>query len=505
LQARISEFNQLPLTVAAQACLNSSGGQTTAVNNALRAVPEFLTGIAAASRLAATPANIINTTNFNNTINSLSTQANLIYGTGSKTLVNVLTRVKNFTDTSYSLYESFTTQANIDLADFGFTVTNYQDLLTGGITSQFSGQSAVGGQQFKDLARQLSNFGSMFDIRNLQSITKAHVLCTNLLVQGFSIIGDVLIRNGINFSTIDSVDNKIIVASLQQIKGKDLDNIIAVTNFKSYQTLTSLADVFDATKLFSPSALHAAGGSLAALQNKFINIGGDFDSFKELGDFLLSLDNSINLQQFNNLTNTQIATMFNSTKSSLGSGTGTYSNPKVIDVIGVLIGSNYVNLINTINASQTSILSTTLGQNLLSAIIAAQTLELNDPNGTAAAAAITTANNNLISSTNAIIAAALSNGTQAFGQLFNTFVREKINFSLVDINQDDLDFSIDTVYSFANSLETAHADSRNLGYAEFLKSLADNTIYGQAIKASIIQGFNLELLRQQNIATPTAL
>ena len=176
LATAVNTYNQLDIASASQATLSSPGGSNSAVQLAVRAIPEFLTGVASQQRRTSLANLILTSTNFDNTISSVLDQASAIYGTGPSTLINVLTRVKSFVETSYALYENHSKLANVDIDQYGITGSNYQDLITGGVTSQFSN---VGSAAYIEFANQLGNFGTMFDISQLSSITRAHVLFLN--------------------------------------------------------------------------------------------------------------------------------------------------------------------------------------------------------------------------------------------------------------------------------------------------------------------------------------
>jgi len=498
LATAVNTYNQLDIASAAQATLSSPGGSNSAVQLAVRAIPEFLTGVASQQRRSGLANLILTSTNFDNTISSVLDQATAIYGTGPSTLINVLTRVKSFVETSYALYENHSKLANVDIAQYGITVSNYQDLITGGVTSQFS---YVGSAAYIEFANQLGNFGTMFDISQLSSITRAHVLCIHLLNQGFTVVGDALIDYGIDVNALSEIDNKIVLAALATITGKTLENIFAITKFKPYRTCSTLADVFNGANLFSPRALHVAGGTLSSLENKFLNLGGTFETFEQLKQFFLNIDASVAVDQFSDAVVNNIS--LDTTK--LGVGTGVYGNPRVVDILGSLIGHNYIDSINTMINAQQTIQSHLLGQNLKNALLAAQTIDPTDPTGQNAAAAITLATTNLISTTDANITNAINLGSNAFVAMFDQLVREKTNYNLVNIEEDDLDFSLDSLRSFVLSLATISDDTYNLGYARFIKDLTDTSIYGQSIRASITEGYNRSIITRQSINTFTQL
>ena len=144
----------------------------------------------------------------------------------------------------------------------------------------------------------------MYDIKFPSQLDRPYLLCINLLDQGFSIVGQVLIDQLVDINNIDTVSDSKILLALSAITGAELETIVTQTNFQPYQKLTNLSEVFDSSKVFSPVELRVAGGSLSALANKLLNIGGSYSSFSDLSNFLRSIRTDVNTTVFDQLSQT---------------------------------------------------------------------------------------------------------------------------------------------------------------------------------------------------------
>lgn len=499
LIAQTATFSNLDITQASQGCLTSVGGQTTAVQQALKNVPGFLTGIIGNISSYTDNITVINNLNTDNIISNISVHANTVFGTGAGKFVGVLNRTKSFVESSYDSYITAYALSHTNINNFGFTINNYTDILTVGISSQFNLVGGLGNQSFVDFARQLKNIGTLFDINNLNLIDQPYVLCLNLLNQGFNSISDVLIAQSIDINAIDIVDKNKILSALKNIVGTDLSDIINGTGFKPQLNLTSLADVFDIKYILTTAATRVAGGSLSSLANKFLNIGGKFESFNDLSDFLLNLKYNVNVEVFDQLTD------FNSIVSDIsilaGSGSGIYGNPTVDDVIGSVGGSRYNDLISSINNFQNLIINTTQGQALKDAILSAYTLDINDSSGINAANIIIQRTNEL----NDALPSTVNAGILKFSELVSKFIIEIQNYQLIKFDLEDIVTNVDTVNTFTKELVNVNQDPKQLGYANYIKNVVDTTIYGSSIMAAVIEGTNIHAAQQRNLQIPNRI
>ena len=498
LISSVSSFGNLELTQASQGCLVSTGGQTAAVLQALKQVPGFLTGIVANISQFTADSALTSTINSNNIVANIAEQANTVFGTGPRYFTNTIKRAKTFAENSYDFYALSDTITSSNLDSYGFTINNYQDVLTTGVTSQFPAAGSTS-QGFLSFLDRLSNFGTMYDVNFPSEIHRPYVLCINLLNQGFSIVGQVLIDQAVDINAIDIVsDNKILLA-LSNITGAELKTIVTLTNFQPYQELTNLSEVFDNSKVFSPVELRVAGGSLSALANKLLNIGGKYSSFSDLSNFLRSIKTDVNTAVFDQLSQTDKGNIVSGLTSSLGSGSGIYGNPVISDILGCVSGTGYASNVALLSAYQTQILATTQGQTLKNAILDAYDLDPGDTQGLAAANVIIQSTTDLLSSQSQVVQAA----NIVFNGLCARFVQERVNYLLISSEIQDLDVSNDSIYNFAQELATLHLDPKGTGQYNFVRSIVDPSIYGQAILAAITEGYNTYQAEQRGVLVPT--
>lgn len=499
LISSVNSFGNLALTQASQGCLASNGGQTAAVLQALKQVPGFLTGIVANISQFTTDTALTSTINANNIVANITSQATTVFGTGPRYFTNTIKRAKTFAENSYDFYavSSTVTQSNLD--SYGFTINNYQDVLTTGITSQFSSAGSNSSQSFLSFLDRLTKFGTMYDIKFPSQLDRPYLLCINLLDQGFSIVGQVLIDQLVDINNIDTVSDSKILLALSAITGAELETIVTQTNFQPYQKLTNLSEVFDSSKVFSPVELRVAGGSLSALANKLLNIGGSYSSFSDLSNFLRSIRTDVNTTVFDQLSQTDKNNLVSGLSSSLGSGSGVYGNPVLVDILGCVSGAGYTSNVNLLSGYQNQILATTEGQTLKTAILDAYDLDPGDTQGLAAANVIIQRTTELLSSQSQLVQAANS----VFNGVCAKFIQERANYLLISTELQDLEVSNDSVYNFAQELATLHLDPKGTGQYNFVRSIVDSSIYGQAILAAITEGFNTYQAEQRGVLVPT--
>jgi hypothetical protein len=288
---------------------------------------------------------------------------------------------------------------------------------------------------------------------------------------------------------------------LANIKGVDLNRIVTVTKFAPYKPLDTLLDVMDASRVLSPIALGAAGLSLTALSNKLVNVGGEFRSFADLKNTYASII-STDLPHLDGLSGLAPANLFTGSYARLGTGAGPFGNPIMSDIIGSVSGVGYTKDITAMTRAQAGILSTEIGQTLKTAIIAAQTVTGN-VNYNQVAANITSATAAVVSSTNTAVVGFRTAGQTAYTNMFNRLLVERKNLALTGINLVESVGSNSGITAFVLGLHNVQQDPMMLQYAEMINSLALDSVYGEAIKASIIEGANINQLIGKGIQSYT--
>lgn len=504
----VTAFNNCSITQACQTALAANPNST--VRDALLVVPGYLTGMVLPPLQAAVPSDITSTFNFNNLVADVQTQAQRIMSNGAIGLTDILPQVHAFCVNSFDTMGAFDSFKNLTFADFGHTINNYKDIITGGLNSQFSevlggtnkqitnpaGDSITTG--YAQLVNEFSNFGTMYDVSQLSKLDDARTLCANLISQGFYFVSKALVAAGIDVSNLASADQRQVKLVLATIQGVELNSIVTVTKFMPYQPMTTLADALDASRVLSPTALGAAGSSLSALANKLVNIGGEFKSFADLKAMYSSIL-SVDLPYLTSMSSMAPTSLFANSYARLGTGTGPFGNPTVSDVIGSVGGVGYTANIAAMTTAQTTLANTQLGQALLAAINAVPA----NPTSSQVAAAIINAAANLVNSTQPSIVIARADGYAAYTNTFNRLLTERKNLKLTGIDLVEAVGSNSGITAFVLDLHSIQQDPMMLQYVDMVKTLATDNVYGEAVMATILEGYNINQLISKGIQTYT--
>lgn len=480
----VSSYSNLSIVAAAQSAISSTNQEFVTV---LKTVPSCLTGIVSANLRTTVPETLTSEFSFNNLIADVKRQADLVMTGGPAGLASLIPRIYSTCISSYDLRGTFQQMHEGSFDDFGITINSYTDVLTGGINSQFAAlEQGLNNTSAREMLVQLSTFGTMFDVTKIDRIYDPKVLCQNLINQGFYLVNELLKAKGIPVSSLAVVDEKQLLAAMKTITGTELNAIITVTEFKCYGKIENLADVLDGTKLFSPKALIAAGGSLTSLANKFLNIGGSFKSFQELSKFFLGLKTTPTPQMSASKT-LGTASTFENAKSNLSAGNGVFGNPTIYDYMGVITGEGYVDDITALIQTHNDIISSAQGQALRDAII--------NNDATALSSAIAALGHTSI----------ISAGQTKFQSIFERLLRERKNSKSYYIDYSESLVAPDGIAGFVSNLHDYWNDERELRIGEFVRSITTNDIYGEAIKSCLDEGYNLAQLSKKNIPVYTKM
>lgn len=485
LTSAVDDFNSLEIPASVVGILESTPDQT--VVDALRSLPGCLTGMATQDLIDLVPTELVGSFDFGNVISDIRFQADSIFTNDTKGLIDILPSVESFCVNSFNLLGTFRVMQDSSYDDFGITIGNYNDITTGGVSSQFNDTlEGLNSRGFLSLIEQMGNFGTMFDASQLSRLDDPRVLCQNLLDQGLYQVYDALAKKQIDSSEIFDVNPILVLETLKTISGMDLVNIVSVTKFKSRLELFSLADVLNAEKIFDSVALTAAGGSLKSLAKKLSNIGGNFDSFADLRSTYLSIKtvNIPNLSSMTTLSSAGSSGLFDGDFAELGQGNGIYGNPTVYDVIGSLSGSDYVTKINQLIGLHGSISSSSYVQNLILAIDSSDAL------------AISTAKQAL---ENSNLNTEIQQKELIFKEIFDSLLNERFNLYVAGIRPEDANGTVSGIVSFVQDLHQIYHDPMGLRYKEFIESIVSQDIYGESILAAIAEGNNISVLNNKGV------
>ena len=434
---------------------------------------------------------------------SVLNQANLLFADSSSNFsvsgfIYIYGAASAYCSQSASMQNTISAARAKSFSDLGVQFNNYTDVITGGISNQFK-LSAV-----PALAAELPNLGTMFDTTILSRISDLGTFVTNLYNLGLGDVGNLqkmVEENEITLDFIDEAEKNLLLKIFEKITGNDLHFIIKSTSFKPFNLgdIRTLADVLNINKLFSSAALDALGPnpSLDSLANKLSNIGGKFVSMAEIGKFLsgLNLTTFSEMQSLRSFLPDNLAEDLNSIISK-GSGTG--GSIIINDLIGSASGINYANRISNVVDIQRKLLET-------DADIASFKDYLDQiANGT-------TVNNKVISdliakiSSKSTLINILEKANQEIILCAESLVREKQNLQKANIVPGSGKASITDVQNFVSNLNKLSPNNDTLNLGNFLSNLATNDVYGEAIKASIVEGQNLTRMAAFGINVNTNL
>ena len=434
---------------------------------------------------------------------SVLNQANLLFADSLSNFsvagfIYVYNASSAYCSQSASMQNSILAARSKSFNDLGIQFNNYTDVITGGISSQFK-LSAV-----PALAAELPNLGTMFDTTTLSSINDLGVLVTNLYNQGLGDVGNLrkmIDENNITLDFIDESEKNLLLKIFEKITGNDLNSIVQATSFKPVylNDIRTLADVLDIHKLFSSAALEALGSnpSLDSLANKLSNIGGKFTSMTEIGKFLSGINLTI-FPAMQSLESFLPADLAEDLSSITSKGSGIGGSIVINDLIGSASGTTYsTRFAEVVNIQAQLIVSDTdvaAFKNYLDQIASGTIADVDLLRNLVAT----------ISSKPTLIDT-LEKGNQNIIFCAEMLVKEKQNLQKANIVPGSGKASMTDIQNFVNNLSKLSPNTDTLNLGNFLSSLVTNDVYGEAIKATIVEGQNLTRMASYGININTNL
>lgn len=489
LKTEVERFSTSGVSGSVQAKI---AGASTEVIDELRRAPSFLTGILPdgvsingrtditnipqavldqGKSLFAPPANPLSISRYADSESSVAT------------FTSVYSAASGYSAQTFGFQGSIAQASGQKFDDLGFQFKNYNDVVSGGVTSQFDPAGIPA------LSKELTNFGTLFNTSDLARIADPVALTKNLIDQGLGQVGD--LQSKIEQEEIDLSDDfpdevlkERTKSVLQSISGSDLDEIFEVTNFSPArrERISTLADVLDINNLFSEEALVALGDnpSLEGFSNKMSNIGGKFSSTTSIGSFLGSLD----LRSFPTLAglSTLLPTgLMDGLGNIMGKGTGIFGNPTVNDMTASASGLGYVSDIRDINNLQSSLLE------FDSDIVAFK--QYLDTTDTVTVEELSGLIDAILSKPQ--LADDIAGADAKMLKCAERLDIEKINLSAAGITPGATASNNSGLMNFSSNLHGLGVDPMNLGLGNQLTGMAQPGLAGDAISASLVEGKNL--------------
>jgi hypothetical protein len=460
--------------------------QLPAIIDALSLAPDFMTGFC--------PDGIDLGPNVNNVPKAVLTQALTIFP-NIPFFISLYKRANSYAIQSFEFMGSIAQAQNFKFEDLGFIYKNYNDVLTGGITSQFNIEAVP------RLAEELINLGTLIPVNDLSKIGDVAVIINSLLEQGLGYVGNIenqIKQNNIDLNDVTDEDQTILLNILKGIRGSDLDEIFQVTNFKPahLEEIKNLSDILDIKKVFSVDALKAIDrdDTFSDLSRKFNNIGGNFNDTIELSDFYKNL----NLKSYDSLNERD--TLLSPSEAAeltehIGQGTGFFKNPTMVDLLGSVSGIGYSDDLKEIIQTQISLLESD-----------SEILEFKnflDQGNNVTPENIKLKISGFSSKSN--LSTVFQEINRKFRNSAERLAIEKTNLTKSQLLNGLIPASNEELLNFASQLHSYSLDPMQLRITDLLVKVVDNDSSGQAIEACLFEGKNLSLMSKVGINTGTFL
>jgi hypothetical protein len=438
--------------------------------------------------------------NANTTIVSAQIQYNKMLPSNGDGTYNIpkfaslLSAASSFASTSWKMNNTLENFNGINFSDIGISVSDYNSVVTNGLSNIFGNQTSI-----NILSSALRNLGTAFDITQIGKLNDLTVFINNLQKQGLLPVG---------FITSANSDN--LLNALSMISGAALKSIISQTKIVLPEPLavTNLAQLLELPMIFPPRAVAVVpGGTLAGLANELLNFGGRFNSFAELATVIASIEVP-SIPYLNAYTSLIPNSDYTRLTAKLGSGSGPYTNPLITDLLGTVAGVRVTDNLTTVSSALTSVLTYSSATALSTALVNL-------------AAACDTANNTFIDSniaatrtaantftvfcnSNVTLSSTVISANTAIKSLQSHLSLELDNLLLADANIDAASpTGVNSTLGMVNSLHDYGVDTYQLGYNTLFNNCLQLNVGGDAIKAAMIEGRNINNQNQRSVLITT--
>ena len=483
---------------------------------------------------------IISTTSFSNAVKQ---QAQLPFTSGIQEFANVYSKAAGFSSGNFDLTSSTHLLQNKTYGDMGIGFKGPVDLVTGGLNTN-NGL----------LANVVANWGTMYDIRNMDSIADVYIFGQHLLDQGFGSYGNLSVdmtAAGLNVhdiravpqptttisvnpatvsysSTIGTIDLPTVDATVttssvasgsssdvllnvySEITDSNLAAIVSATGLTNRpgSTITSLVDYLDLRKVTTTDEyeqLNRLGIATLDQFGQYLHgkIGqGYFASWADVATFLRKI-NVPSLPHLSAgatastrlLSDTTVSNIFNKT----GQGSGPFTDTVLTDYLGAVAGIPYTSVFGLLNSYYDSVVPRSLlsaVQQLDSAVNTYLNSTSYDPEtgwGMPDINPVNTAVDNI----NSIVAGALSSQKLSICQQEYYTAISKLPQEVAALHKAGVVFNAgypQTLESFGKNIGSIASDSTRQFTYQFFANLITNDIAGDTIRAVIAETINTELM-----------
>ena len=468
-----------------------------------------------------------------NLFDSLSSQASSFLQNGTAGFTEIISAAKGFAEQSASALASIQNAANFQIGGVSFNAMTIFDQVTGGavtrtlqpitaITGAVGSAAAVGQNllgsvqstinaaqsSFSALTKDISEWGTMYDVTNLEKTFEANEFAQHLVDQNIPDFNNWLYQEGqINPALIKEMSPGSVINLLESVPKEITQAVTKAVGFT--KNITNLADALVPAAVLSTAALSIVG-SFKDVTNKLTALGPtNVPSIGELGRQLNKIEFPtssvlLGIERSSTSMNTLLNKNVEQRQQLTGSGSGVFGNPTMNDILGSFTGTYYTpRLIGTLSA-QKRLLDSAEGQTLKSAIQTAVNNAKNNLNTDQAdAAAIRTASAALFAKTDSQTQEDLALLKRFQDEMVNQLAVEKRNLKAARIDTGNVVGSISSIMGFVSSLQVAYDDNFKIGYENFVKGAAAQDEYGDAIRYTIVEGKNRSILDSMGVSSST--
>lgn len=492
---------------------------STAVKNAARSIlpglclvaPDSYTSLAA----VVTPLDVTG---------SIRRRAQTLFQRGNNGFIGILSSAASSAASSREILGSLYALETNGFKGAAPDVANHIDLATGGLTSKF-GPLAKGSQAYikasgllgtgasittsptdikrsiVNVAEAISNMGTLYDFQDLTTVGTPIGLLSSLNKQGL-IKTDLISQfenDGVDINNLSNSSSTILTSVLERITGTQLQRIVSAVGLTipAGNILNTGADLLRADKIFTAAAVDAIpGGTIESMAKQLISLGVIFSNTRDLVYMMQNIiipDNPLLFEQ-----NVPVLTAdADSIKAAIPTGTGEFGSALLEELVGTPAGYVHNDAIDDIFIALQSFASLAEAIDLGTA---ADTLfNVYNTSGTVAS-----------EETDFVAALTALKDKTAYTSYFETMdtAISAIVDRLVLEDQNCTKTGIDIYATVPGSWGVALAglsfpqfglDLSNVGVGNMLEQLATDNRFGQAIKASLIQGKNEQTLRKAGL------
>jgi hypothetical protein len=476
---------------------------------------------------------------------NVTTQANLPFANGLAGFANVFLTSYSWASEVFDTVSSLHILKDKTYKNTALGVSGPLDLATNGI-----------GSNGPVLANAISNWGTMYDIRNINKFHDPYVFGQNLLNQGLGTYGNLYVKlkaaglntaqltsippnsttttytttttsipasyiNQLDVPTVEPVVETVTVTGnstdtilgiYRTIQRTDLDAMVAATGITNTKRCSTLADYLNFNLVVNPDTqaklVNIGVTDFPSLGNLLTKVAGKgyYQTWSSLADTLKSIESpTLSHTSVSStsriITDSTVSTLQNNT----GTGTGPFNNPLVPDLLGAVAGMPYIGTIRSVvdNYDSFARYVEPAVRNLDTAVAYYLAHPVTDSEGNlspASLAPVTTAVNGLNTALNSIPESELLNRIQTGW----VNACNQLNLEVTNLHKAGVTFNAGyqkILFQFGKNITTLAGDADQFYTKQFFANVISNDSYGDTIKIAMAEKNNSSLLSNMGISS----